>query len=120
MNREAGGVFHVKGIMVTLVCIVLIAGFASCSMKSRSGGGSFTKTSTERQLTVEEMSQEAEAMYQRSFAEGRSKDLAVLEAADYLRRQKNVAEVKVLGSDSLRVIFTDGNDLVMLLGRGRQ
>ena len=41
------------------------------------------------------------------------------EVARFLRAQKNVAEVKVLGPDAVRVVFTDGNDLVMFLSKGR-
>ncbi|MBI5896608.1 MAG: hypothetical protein HZB24_11605 [Desulfobacterales bacterium] len=74
---------------------------------------------SDSQMSVEEMTVEAQARYRRAVEAGWSKDRAVEEVARFLRDQKNVATVKVLGPDSVRVVFTDGNDLVMFLSKGR-
>lgn len=70
-------------------------------------------------MTVEEMIHEAHAIYQGALKDGKSKEQAVNKAAEFLRAQKNVSLVVVTGSDTIKVIFTDGNDLLILLGRER-
>ena len=70
-------------------------------------------------MTVEVMTREAYTIYQRALKDGKSKEQAVNKTAEFLRAQKNVSLVIVTGSDTIKVIFTDGNDLLMLLGRER-
>ena len=73
----------------------------------------------DKPMTVEEMTREAHSLYQSALKDSKSKEQAVNKAAEFLRAQKNVSLVIVTGSDTIKVIFTDGNDLLMFLGRER-
>jgi hypothetical protein len=108
-----------KGFVIALACVVLLAGCTGGTAKAVPGEGDAAVSSPERLLTVEEMTREAEQRYEQAITLGLPGAQAVEEAASFLRRQKNVAVVKVLNNDSLRVVFTDGNDLFMLLGKDR-
>jgi CRISPR/Cas system-associated protein endoribonuclease Cas2 len=70
-------------------------------------------------MTVEEIAREAYTIYERVLKDGNSKEQAVNKVGEFLRAQKNISLVVITGSDTIKVIFTDGNDLLMLLGRER-
>lgn len=108
-----------RNFVFALACLFLLAGPPGCMSKDRTGNERPAVMASDSQMSVEEMAGEAHARYRRAVEEGRSKDQAVEEVARFLRAQKNVAGVKVLGPDSVRVVFTDGNDLVMFLSKGR-
>ncbi len=81
----------------------------------------FAKQVTQEQkiMTPEELTHDASARFNRARAEGAKKEEAVKRVVEFLKAQRNVKDVKVTGSDTLRVFFTDGNDLLLMLGRDR-
>lgn len=108
-----------KWLVAALACTLLLAGCQGGAGTEGHGEGGAVVSSPQRLLTVEEMTAEAQARYEQAVTVGLPDAQAVKEAVDFLRRQKNVALVKVQGKDALRVVFTDGNDLFILLGNDR-
>jgi hypothetical protein len=70
-------------------------------------------------MTVEEIAKEANALYGSLIQDGEPKEKAMGKMVEYLKAQKNVKDVKVTGSETVRVFFTDGSDLLLMLGRDR-
>lgn len=70
-------------------------------------------------LSVEEIANQASALYDQSLEQGGSKEDAIKEVVHFLKSQGNVSDAKATGSDSVRVYFKDGNDLLLLLGKNR-
>jgi hypothetical protein len=70
-------------------------------------------------MSVEELSNRAQVMFNQSVKDGRSREDAVQEVAAFLKSQPNVSDVRVTGSDTIRVFFRDGNDILLLLGQDR-
>lgn len=69
--------------------------------------------------SVEEIANRANVVYGQSLEQGRSKEDAVQEVIRFLKSQESVDDAKVMGSDSVRVYFKDGNDLLLMLGKNR-
>jgi hypothetical protein len=99
-----------RGFVVLLVLFVLVLACPGCRGGNDAGGG---------KMTVEEMTEGANAAYDRALQEGQPRESAVIAAAEVFRSQESVASASVLGPDSLRVVFKDGNDLVVTLEKGR-
>lgn len=73
----------------------------------------------EKSMTIEEIAKKANVIYGDQLRAGENKEMAVKKVVEFLQSRKNVKEVKVIGSQTLRVFFTDGNDLLMMLGKDR-
>jgi L-lysine 2,3-aminomutase len=58
-------------------------------------------------------------MFDEAVRAGLAREAARDRVVEFLKAQKNVKEVRITGSDSLRVFFADGNDLLMMLGKER-
>ncbi len=70
-------------------------------------------------MTIEQISSEANTKYAEAIENGVTKEKAMDTVIDFLKEQKNVKEIKVTGSDTIRIFFTDGNDLLLFLGKNR-
>lgn len=70
-------------------------------------------------MTVEEIARQAESVYEQALKEGASKEKALVRVMEFVRAQEIVDSVSIAGPKTLKVIFKDGNDLYMLLGRDR-
>jgi hypothetical protein len=58
-------------------------------------------------------------MFDEAVRAGLAREAARDRVVEFLKGQRNVKEVRITGSDTLRVFFTDGNDLLMMLGKER-
>lgn len=70
-------------------------------------------------LSVGDLSERAQTMYGQALKAGRSKQDAALEVATFLMSQPNVRNAQITGSDTVRVFFENGDDIVLLLGKDR-
>jgi hypothetical protein len=72
-----------------------------------------------KNMTVEEIARKAESVYEQALKEGVPKEKALERSMEFVRAQEIVDSVSIAGPNTLKVIFKDGNDLYMLLGRNR-
>lgn len=72
-----------------------------------------------QEMTVEEMSHQVQVKYAEAIGLGLSKEKARDRVVAFLQSLKNIKVVKATGSDTLQVIFTDGNELLLMLGKDR-
>jgi hypothetical protein len=70
-------------------------------------------------MTVEEIARHAESVYEQALKDGAPKQQALERVMEFVRAQEIVDTVSIAGPNTLKVIFKDGNDLYMLLGRER-
>ena len=70
-------------------------------------------------MTIEQIAAEANTKYAAAIKNSSQKEKAMDIAVDFLKQQKNVKDIQVTGSDTVRIFFTDGNDLLLLLGKDR-
>jgi len=108
-NRWEGDSMY-RGFLVLLVLLMLVPAMPGCRGGDGAGGG---------QPAVEEMTKGANEAYGRALDEGQPKESAVIAAAEVFRNQEGVVSATVLGPDSLRIVFKDGSDLVVVLGKER-
>lgn len=79
-----------------------------------------TSETVQRQMSPETLIAMADAKYAEYLSSyGGDRNAAVEKTAAYLRSQPDVKEVKVRGSDNLFVIFEDGSELFLMLGKNR-
>ncbi|MGB8953541.1 MAG: hypothetical protein WCC06_12860 [Candidatus Aminicenantales bacterium] len=108
-----------------ILCLALFLSVSGCKARQQTPPPSLPQGMAQetgekqRILTVEEITREAHALFEKAIDEKIAKEKAVEKVIEFLKRQNNVKEVKVTGSDSVHVFFTDGNDLLIMLGRGR-
>jgi hypothetical protein len=105
---------------VLLCCFALLL-FASATGVAGAGGNTPRKVdSLHQQLSAEALVVEAEAKYAEYLgAQGGDRRAATEQTAAFVQSRPGVQEVTVRGSDSLMVRFTDGNELLLMLGSGR-
>lgn len=110
------------GINMRLYVAILI-GIVSLACASQSAQTDTRTTDYEagagKMLSVEEIANRASVVYGQSLDQGRSKADAVQDVIGFLKSQGTVSDAKAMGSDSVRVYFRDGNDLLLLLGKNR-
>jgi hypothetical protein len=71
-------------------------------------------------LSPEALTAKAEEKFAENLASlGGDRSAATEKTASYLRGLKEVREATVRGSDSILVIFKDGNELLLMLGKNR-
>jgi hypothetical protein len=101
-----------------LSVLVMLVGILSLACASQSAQ---TGTSTIGGETggVEEIANRASILYDQSIEQGRTKEDAVQGVVGFLKSQGTVRDAKATGSNSVRVYFKDGNDLLLLLGKNR-
>ncbi|NTW54625.1 MAG: hypothetical protein HGB15_07675 [Chlorobaculum sp.] len=82
--------------------------------------GAGVEARAETPLTPEVLIEKADAKFAEylSASDG-NRSAATAKTAEYLRGLKGVKTVTVRGSDSLFVIMTDGNELLIMLGKNR-
>ena len=72
-----------------------------------------------QEITVTALIKEAHAAYDKAIENGKTKEEAAKVAADFLESKDIVKEVKITSADSIRVIFTNKEEALLMLGRGR-
>jgi outer membrane protein assembly factor BamD (BamD/ComL family) len=102
-------------IVIILIFLLVFQCITTCSQKTQKRG----ETKSEKELTVENLIKEAHAKYDDAIKEGKTKENAVQVVFGFLKSQKNVKEIKATSSDTLRVIFTNNEEVVLFLGRSR-
>ncbi|MDI6781973.1 MAG: hypothetical protein QME49_07730 [bacterium] len=70
-------------------------------------------------MTIEQIATEANTQYAAAIKNSMTREKAMDTVVDFLKEQKNVKDVNVTGSGTVRIFFTDGNDLLLLLGKDR-
>jgi hypothetical protein len=104
-------------VLVILIGVVSLAcAFQSAQTDTRAIS---RETGGTKLLGVEEIASRASSLYNQSLEQGRSKEDAVRDVVRFLKSQGCVTDAEVMGSDSVRVYFKDGNDLLLLLGKNR-
>jgi hypothetical protein len=116
-----------KKIAFSLILVILFLGLSNCQRKGEQKAGpepekarvEESKAGETEILSVEEIAKKVQAKYSEAMEKKLTKEEALNEAVKFLNQQKNIKEVKVLGSDSVMVYFTDGNELMIMLGKER-
>jgi len=116
-----------KKIAFSLIFVILFLGLSDCqrrgeqkvSPEAEKARVEEPKAGETEILSVEEIAKQVQAKYSEALEKKLTKEEALNEAVKFLNQQKNIKEVKVLGSDSVMVYFTDGNELMILLGKDR-
>ncbi len=104
-----------KRVFMVLIGLILFTA-AACATVSETG----VEYRSDEQLTSEALVKQAEAKYAEYLAAcNGDRAVATEKTADCLRGLPGVKEVTVRGSDSLFVIMGDGNELLLMLGKGR-
>jgi hypothetical protein len=118
-NKESKKECKVKsaGKIVLLILSVMVLISLNCCL-TRSNNQQKV-SGDEKIMTIEEMAKKANVMYGDQLKAGETKEIAMKKVVEFLQSQKNVKEVNVTGSQTLHVFFTDGNDLLMMLGEER-
>lgn len=98
-----------------LFCLLAFLCMITCSQKTQER----TETKPDKELTMENLIKEAHSRYDTAITEGKTKEQAVKIVVEFLESQKSVKEIKVTSSDTLRVIFTNNEEVLLLLGRSR-
>lgn len=102
------------------LCFVLLLLASATGVAGTEGNEPRTADTLHQQLTAETLVLEAEAKYAEYLgAQGGSRKKATEQTAVYLKTRPGIQEVTVRGSDSLMVLFTDGNALLLMLGTNR-
>lgn len=101
---------------VFLICFgLLLTLSAACA----AGTGKMNSDTSQGQLSPEALTAKAEAKYSEYLgANAGNRKEAAEKTATYLRDQPGVKEVTVRGGN-LFVIFQDGNELLLMLGKDR-
>ena len=103
-----------KRVFMVLIGLFLFTA-AACATVSETG----VACRSDEQLTVEALMKRAEATYAEYLTACDGDRAAATEkTAAYLRGLPGVKEATVRGSDSLFVIMGDGNELLLMLGKG--
>ncbi|MDD8020432.1 MAG: hypothetical protein PHU81_04490 [Acidobacteriota bacterium] len=116
-----------KKIAFSLILAILFLGFSGCQRQgeqkarpeAEKAGVEEPKAGETEILGVEEIARQVQAKYSEAMEKKLPKEEALNEAVKFLKQQKNIKEVKILGSDSVMVYFTDGNELMIMLGKDR-
>jgi hypothetical protein len=106
-------------LVTTIVGLILtvnpIAGCAAKSTLTAQPGFQEEKQS----MPVEQLVEKAGTLYNDYLEKGLTPKNAVMKVSDYLKSDQNIKEATVTGSNSIKVLFKDGNDLLILLGQSR-
>jgi len=70
-------------------------------------------------MTIEQIAAEANTKYSMAIENNIPEEKAMDTVVDFLKKQKNVKDIQITGKDTIRIFFTDGNDLLLLLGKNR-
>jgi len=116
-----------KKIAFSLILVILFVGLSNCQRQREQMASPEPEKSRIEEpkageaeiLSVEEVAKQAQSKYSEALEKKLSKEEALNEAVKFLKEQKNIKEVKILGSDSVMIYFTDGNELVIMLGKER-
>ena len=101
--------------IILLFFLCLLCSLSACLLHVPEAG-SEDKGKT---MTVEEIARQGESVYEQALKEGSPKEKAMERVMEFVKAQKIVDSVSIAGPNTLKVIFKDGNDLYMLLGRDR-
>ena len=112
---------------LSLGILILVAAFAAEMSACRQATPASTsspapesdQTQPAKELTVEEIVREAHTRYDAARQEGKTAEQAVQATVEFLKAQSKVKETQVTGSDTVRVTFTTGQQLLLMLGRER-
>jgi len=102
-------------ILFCLLAFLCMITLITCSQKTQDRA----ETKPGKELTMENLVKEAHARYDAAIEDGKTKEQAAQVVVGFLESQKNVKEIKVTSSDTIRVIFINNEEFVLLLGRGR-
>jgi len=91
--------------LILIICIVILG----CQKKQR-------ELNT---MTIEQIATEANTKYAMAIKNGMDEKKAMDMVVDFLKEQKNVKDIQITGKDTVRIFLTDGNDLLLFLGKDR-
>jgi cell division protein FtsI/penicillin-binding protein 2 len=91
--------------LILIICIVIL--------------GCQAKQMELNTMTIEQIAAEANNRYAMAIKNSMDKEKAMDTVVDFLKEQKNVKDIQITGKDTVRIFFTDGNDLLLLLGKDR-
>ena len=101
-------------IKLLIFCLGLVLS-SGCSLETRPD----TEPSIAQQGAVEVLVQESETSYGRYLAEfENNQERATEKVAAELRKRDSVSEVRILSPGRLFLLFSDGNELLLMLGQG--
>lgn len=102
-------------IVIIIIFLMAFLCITTCSQETHMRA----EAKPEKEFTVESLIKEAHARYDAAIKEGKTKENAAQIVVGFLKSQKIVKEIKVASSDTIRVIFIDKEEVVLLLGRDR-
>lgn len=102
-------------VLVMLMGLMILA----CASQAPATDTSSAQNTGGKVYSIEELSNQAQVLYNQSLKGKCSKEEAVQSVVKFLRAQTNVKDLRVTGTDTVRVFFKDGDDIILMLGRDR-
>ncbi len=105
-------------ITILLGLILMLNPIAGCAVESNLTAQPGIQKEKQN-MSVEQLVAKAETLYNGYLEKGLTPEDAAKKVSDYLKSQQNIKEATLTGSSSIKVLFKDGNDLLILLGQKR-
>ena len=97
--------------------LILLAFLCALACGRRTQGQPEARPS--KDLSMENVIKTAHSKYDTAIKDGKSKEEAARVVVEFLKSQKIVKEIKVPSPDTIRVIFTNKEEMILMLGRSR-